>query len=236
MKLVVQAFILNFLFFSIVHADQVSADDYTVRYGVKDVFTKIVDNHGEGESRLYGVRNARILFRNVLRGGANNVYLREHPRENQNPLPMDGLMNLCKEGFTDAIYLYQRNYETAPRRVECVRNDGTPGSLNYHNLIFNRDETTILSMVKEKLELQQGGLYLHCWNGWHASGYVSAISLIQFCGVSANDAVDYWNRNTDGVNQGENYERIRQKIRAFKPNAELNIDPLIKARVCVELK
>ena len=44
---------------------------------------------------------------------------------------------------------------------------------------------------------------MHCWNGWHASGYISALSLRQFCGVSGSDAVAYWIRNTDN-NDGPN--------------------------------
>ncbi|NDF15631.1 hypothetical protein EB061_09965, partial [bacterium] len=72
-----------------------------------------------------------------------------------------------------------------------------------------------------------------CWNGWHASGYLSAISRMQFCGVSAEEAVDYWNRNTDGVNVGENYDRIRAKIRDFKAREGLGIPEEIRKRACI---
>ena len=214
-------------------AAMVLGTDLPTRYGVNDLFTKIVDNRGEGEERLYGVRNARVLFRNVLRGGANNAYHRTDRRENQNPLPNDGLKNLCEEGFTDAIYLYSKNFKTAPRETECTLPDGTPGKLTYHNLVYNSDQEAILKKLRSRLVSGEGAVYLHCWNGWHASGYISAISLIQFCGMSAEDAVDYWNRNTDGVNQGENYERIRKKIRAFRPKTELQLDPETRDRACI---
>jgi hypothetical protein len=207
--------------------------DLPARYEVNDLFTKIVDNRGEGEERLYGVRNARVLFRNVLRGGANNAYHRDHRRENQNPLPNDGLKHLCEEGFTDAIYLYPKNFKTAPRETECTRSDGSAGKLVYHNLIYNSDQDQILKKLRERLISGEGAVYLHCWNGWHASGYISAISLIQFCGMSTEDAVDYWNRNTDGVNQGENYDRIRKKIRAFRPKSELELDAETRNRACI---
>ena len=224
---------LGFGFQSALAGPGAESTDLPSRYGVHDVFNKIVDNRGEGEERLYGVRNARVLFRNVLRGGANNAYHRDQKRDNRNPLPADGLRNLCEEGFTDAIYLYPRNFKTASRITECTRSDGTSGRLTYHNLIYNSDQVAILKKIHARLVSGEGAIYLHCWNGWHASGYISAISLIQFCGMSIEDAVGYWNRNTDGVNQGENYERIRQKIRAFKPLDELKLDPEVRERACI---
>jgi hypothetical protein len=207
--------------------------DFSSRYGVSDPYTKIVDNQGKGEERLYGVRNARLLFRNILRGGANNAFHRDHPRENQNPLPDDALKHLCEEGFTDAFYLYSKNFKTAPVETQCVRENGTPGKLRYRQLTYNRSETEILTRIRELLLSGEGGLYLHCWNGWHASGYLSAISRMQFCGVSSEEAVDYWNRNTDGVNVGENYDRIRAKIRDFRVREGLGIPEEIRKRACI---
>jgi hypothetical protein len=207
--------------------------DLPARYGVQDLYTKVVDNRGEGEENLYGVRNARILFRNVMRGGANNAYHRHHRRENQNPLPDDGLKNLCEEGFTDAIYLYPKNFNTAPSEVNCVRADGSKGRLKYHNWIYNSDEKVILKTLHGRLSSGEGAVYLHCWNGWHASGYISAISLIQFCGTNPEAAIDYWNRNTDGVNQGANYDRIRNKIKNFRPSPDLLLDAETRQRVCI---
>ena len=228
-------FIVVFIVIGLVREQTAWAEtDLPARYGVHDLYQKIVDNRGEGEERLYGVRNARVLFRNVLRGGANNAYHRDQVRDNRNPLPEDGLRNLCKEGFTDAIYLYPRNFGTAPRQTRCTRTDGTAGTLTYHNLIYNTDQTAILKLIRGRLLSGDGGMYLHCWNGWHASGYISALSLMQFCGMNTTDAVEYWNRNTDGVNEGENYDRIRKKIRAFKPLPDLELDPEIRKRACIQ--
>lgn len=209
--------------------------DYTKRYGVRDLYSKIVDDRGDGREALYGVRNARILYPNVLRGGANNAYHRTAPRDNRNPLPEDALTNLCKEGFTEANYLYPTAYATASKEVKCIRFDGRASTLRYRNLRFaNGEDEKVLEMIHRHLTGKEaGGLYLHCWNGWHASGYMSAISLIQFCGMSAADAVDYWNRNTDGVNAGPNYEKIREKIRNFKPQANLTLPKTLKEEVCL---
>ncbi len=209
--------------------------DYPARYGVRDRYTKIVNNRGQGEERLYGVRNARIVFKNVLRGGANNVYHRDHPRGNNNPLQEDALRNLCEEGITDANYLYPTNFSSAPKEVPCRLRSGEASKLRYHNLRFAAGEDEkVLELVRDHLTGKtRGGLYLHCWNGWHASGYMAAISLIQFCGMSHSDAVDYWNRNTDGVNSGAAYELVRQRIREFQVVERLKISRALQEEVCV---
>src|SRR4051812_44782708 len=54
---------------------------------VKDLNTKWVNNIGNGDDSLYGVRNFRVVLYGVYyRGGANNYYHRDHPRSNMNPL------------------------------------------------------------------------------------------------------------------------------------------------------
>lgn len=77
----------------------------------------------------------------------------------------------------------------------------------------------------------KGPLYAHCWNGWHASGLSAAYTLRQFCGFSADAAVDYWNLNTDG-NNGPAYDSIRAKIRAFQPFPGMDLTPAERATHC----
>ena len=70
--------------------------------------TKIVDNRGDGFDDLYGTRNLRPILHGVAyRGGANNYYHKTNKRKNNNPLPKDGLQNLCTEGFS--FYLLIQN-------------------------------------------------------------------------------------------------------------------------------
>jgi hypothetical protein len=222
------------VFFLLPQAHASEIIDYSDRYGVHDRFKKVVDNRGTGEERLYGVRNARMLFKVVLRGGANNAYHRTNPRNNMNPLPEDALNNLCQEGFTEANYLYPTAYSTASKEVNCTRFDGKPSTLRYRNFRFaNGEDEKVLEMVYRHLTGREpGGLYLHCWNGWHASGYMSAISLMQFCGLSASDAVDYWNQNTDGVNSGSHYESIRERIRSFRPLPQFRLSDEEREEIC----
>jgi hypothetical protein len=84
---------------------------YDQRYGLDDVFEKKTDNRGEGFEQLYGTRNFRVVLTGVVyRGGANNKWHRNDRRDNRNPLPEDGLENLCEEGFGRVYYLYETNF------------------------------------------------------------------------------------------------------------------------------
>src|SRR4051812_16425061 len=68
------------------------------KYNLPNSSAKLVDNYGNGYEDLYGTRNVRAVLSGILyRGGANNYYHKVEPRDNHNPLPDDGLENLCKE-------------------------------------------------------------------------------------------------------------------------------------------
>lgn len=219
----------------------ISKDDaiaaYQTRYGLNDVYEKRVDNRGNGFEPLYGTRNFRVVLNGVVyRGGGNNAYHRDSRRNNANPLPNDGLQNLCEEGFGQAVYLYSTRYNTAPHAVNCDSRLGGENTLQYLQvspLASTKSAMKILALVHEKLvdPTDHSPVYLHCWNGWHASGYISALVLRQFCGFTADEAVDYWNANTDG-NNGSSYEGIRKKIRAFSPDPNLQISEDLQSKVC----
>ena len=90
----------------------------------------------------------------------------------------------------------------------------------------------MFSAVKLAIQNNSGPIYMHCWNGWHASGLASALALRQFCGMNSKDAVSYWDKNTDGNNTDPNFESIRQSIRDFVPWAEFKITPEVRERIC----
>ena len=211
---------------------------YNLRYGLRDLFAKLVNDNGNGHEDLYGVRNFRMVLTGVAyRGGANNLYNRNGKRANSNPLPTIGLQNLCEEGFDQAVYLYSTNYSTAPHTVSCRTRTGASNTLTYFQyspLLSLKAAHSILELIHAKLTNAANShpIYMHCWNGWHASGYVSALTLRQFCGMSADKAVDYWNRNTDGNSSGASYDKVRQMIRNYQIDPALSIPPSVKADVC----
>lgn len=200
--------------------------DFRARYTLADPFEKLVDNRGDKYSGLYGVRNFRVVLHGVYyRGGANNTYNKvDGVRSNENPLPASGLKNLCQQGFKEAIYLYVTNYSTSPKSASCATIKGESNVLNYQQIsaLSYTNNEKFLEKVYEVIRGQrQGPIYGHCWNGWHASGYVSAVLLKQFCGYSDQQALDYWKSNTDGNADG--YEPVMKKVVAFKPMSKFQI-------------
>ncbi len=217
-----------------------ASEPHRERYAVKTAAQKITDNQGNGFEALYGTRNMRAVLNGVYyRGGANNYYHRKNKRENQNPLPNDGLQNLCEEGFGQAVYLYSTNFNTAPKTVSCRTFSGQENRLDYVQIsplsYDEADQKKLLTLIHDHIrDPNLGPIYDHCWNGWHASGFVAALALRQFCGFNGEEAVSYWNLNTDGNNEGSSYDRIRQKIRGFQAYQDLLLSEKEKAAICPE--
>ncbi|MGZ3805615.1 MAG: hypothetical protein ACXVB4_15465 [Pseudobdellovibrionaceae bacterium] len=211
---------------------------YQNRYLLKNPYDKLIDNHGDGFESLYGLRNFRAVLNGVVyRGGANNAFNKHKKRDNKNPLPNEGLAHLCQEGFSTAIYLYPTHYQTAPKITNCksiLHQDQTLNYLQESPQMSEQASDKVLNLIYKRLTspTDHAPIYLHCWNGWHASGLISAYVLRQFCGYSAEQAINYWNRNTDGVNQGPAYDRLRSQIRAFKPHSDMIIDKNLKEKIC----
>ena len=207
------------------------------RYPVATALDKLVTNRGDGLELLYGTRNVRAVLNGVYyRGGANNAFHRTTKRNNSNPLPDDGLANLCREGFRTVLYLYPTRFDTAPPSESCRTFDGDDGHLDYGQISVLRgrraDIQRILATVLQHIRKPElGPIYVHCWNGWHASGYAAAATLRQFCGFDAKQAVHYWDVNTDGANGG-GYGKVRELIRTFEPFPELTIGADERAALC----
>lgn len=216
------------------------ARTYKDRYGVDNVFDKIVDNFGNGDDRLYGVRNMRVVLNGVLyRGGANNAYYRNNHRNNSNPLPNEGLMNLCEEHFSTAIYLYATNFATAPAQTNCMDYTNKANKLEYKNILVltEKGPEQILNVIYDKILHSDGRpIYVHCWNGWHASGMAAALALRQFCDVDGDTAVQYWDEATDGQNDNSpTYKLLMERIRKFVPNPAMKLPEEIKTKICPRL-
>ena len=216
------------------------AKRYQDRYQLKDALDKRVDNQGEGDEALYGTRNLRAVIPGALyRGGANNHYHRSARRHNHNPLPGDGLENLCHEGFETTIYLYSTNFESAERSVSCEARetgDGARPNVNsYYQLspFDGAEHRKTLELVYAALtDGSKGPVYAHCWNGWHASGFLAATALMQFCGLRPEAAVDYWNAGTDGNLHSQHYDEVRNAIGSFQPYPDLEISDELRQALC----
>lgn len=207
---------------------------YKDHYGLSDVYTKKVTNTGDGYAPLDGVRNFRVVLHGVYyRGGANNAYNKKQVRPNQNPLPPDGLHELCSENFGTAIYLYTNNFNTASPLTTCQNINRQSNQLQYLQLTAMDEpkQNQILKIIFDHIQnLETKPIYGHCWNGWHASGLISALTLMQFCGWTNADALAYWKKNTDGNDKG--YDVIVNRIKTFKPSSAYKISDLARQAIC----
>lgn len=209
---------------------------YKERYGETDLMYKVTNNKGDGFDSLYGTRNLRPVLHGVAyRGGANNYFHKTDKRKNQNPLPLDGMHGLCQEGFSAAVYLYRNNFEESPLGDTCTCVDESWNKFDYYQLDYY-DSTHVYEMLKltylAATEPEVGPVYMHCWNGWHASGFISAVILKQFCGYSSWDAVNYWDLGTDGANTSPRYQKQRERIKDFKPYPEFMIPDSLQSCLC----
>lgn len=212
---------------------------YKDRYAETDLLYKVTDNYGNGYDDLYGTRNCRPVLHGVAyRGGGNNYYHNTDKRNNHNPLPEDGVMNLCEEGFSASVYLYRTNWEESAQYQWCDCIGGNENFMVYEQLDYFDDDHMYeaLKLVYESaIDPTVGPVYLHCWNGWHASGYISALILRQFCGFTAQEAINYWDLGTDGQNTSPRYNSIRDDIRNFEPYEDLMITDSLGNLICVDM-
>ena len=203
-------------------------------FGLDSVQTKLVNNKGEGPDSLFGVRNMRVVLNNVLyRGGSNNFHRKEaEPKTyNSHPLPYWGLSNLRTSGFGGAIYLYSKYFDQdyPTPMLDSLQELG----FNYRCLPdLNPDVVKGIFTDLNKLIYAQeiAPIYIHCWNGWHQSGMLSAFTLMQFCGISNQQALKYWEQNTDGNYKG--FPAVKSKILEFKPYKEFQTDSITRVRIC----
>lgn len=212
---------------------------YKKRYAETDLMYKVTDNKGNGFDSLYGTRNMRPILHGVAyRGGANNYYHKTDKRNNHNPIPLDGIHGLCQEGFSKGVYLYRENFEESPLGDTCQCIDSTLNRLVYEQRDYY-DSTHVYDMLKSTYESatqpETGPVYLHCWNGWHASGFIAAVILKQFCGYSDWDAVNYWDLGTDGANTSPRYQTQRERIKKFEPYPEFMISDSLQECLCPPL-
>lgn len=169
---------------------------------------------------LKGLRNMKTVLPGVLyRGGGPG---------GMNPLSFEGLRSLCRAGFSLAFYTYKENFrDVGP--VECTNElTGRPNTLHYlaGDVLDGAFKTKFLSRVQQVIQdPSRGPVFVHCWNGFHASGEYAAIALRQFCQWSADRASSYWLRHAGG------YPLI-SRINRFTPHASLNVDDDARAVLC----
>jgi hypothetical protein len=165
---------------------------------------------------FHGIRDYREVMPGVLfRGGANN---------GRAPLNQTELQALCEAGFGTAIYLYSTGF-SGPKTVQCSK-----GSLNY---IYESWQGSGRAAVDQRIfdDIKNKGrpIFVHCWNGIHATGAVAATALMQFCNLSPQQAVQYWKV---GVAPKIQYPSVIRNIQSFQRNPKLELTPEERGQYC----
>lgn len=124
----------------------------------------------------------------------------------QAQLSNEQLSDLCEKGFSQAFFLYSG---ATPRSVSCSR-----GKIAYRSVSW-LNPAPVLQAINAGL--QGGGrVFVHCNNGAHASGFIAAIALRQFCRYSGDEAMAYWSR-TNAYGNPPGIGRIRRELNSFSP-------------------
>lgn len=173
-----------------------------------------------------GLRAFRTVLPGVLyRGGGSG---------GARPMSEAQTQLLCQAGFSNAGYLYP-NGMNGNKTVSCQMPDGSINTMDYKVYGFRpRDARRVsMEMIYNVIKTGSGPVFMHCWNGWHASGEIAAIALMQFCGWSGKAAGDYWKENIGDKANLPKYGKIpHQHIAHFQPFEDLRISAEEQERVC----
>jgi hypothetical protein len=217
--------LMNFICYTYLFAGDLerTVDEYKKRYRLPDATSKLVDTRGNGYENLRGLRNVRVVLHGIVyRGGAKNPV-------NDRLLNKTALNNLCKEGFGKALYMYPKGFNDVEQTVfNCITHDGVENTLEYVSIpVFGFNGAGRQRILEEIydyiIEEKSHPIYMHCWNGWHAAGLMSAIILRQYCGYSSQQAVSYWISTTDN-----HYKNHMDKIPIIESFRKKNNPDMIK--------
>lgn len=174
---------------------------------------ELMNNAPTTHEKVEGLKDFRVVIPGVLYRGGNSG-------GGQQPLKAHGLKSLCDKGFSEAVYMYPNNFSERTATNACGLKYKVFGtSIKDQKAIYN-----FLAQVKNVIDTGKGPLYVHCWNGWHASGEMAAYALMQFCGLNGEQAQKYWFSN---VPNG-----VVTRIRNFKTFEDLKISSDQQSRIC----
>ncbi|MCO5141585.1 MAG: hypothetical protein M9962_00680 [Oligoflexia bacterium] len=152
-----------------------------------------MDINAAAKPGVAGLRNLKMALPGVLYragGPGGKVELKRSTLE-----------NLCKEGFSLAVYLYDENF-SGTQTVNCTTKFGTQNTLRYENMDYLSEsgKRKLMREVQNVIEnSSKGPIVVHCWNGYHASGEIAANALVQFCrNWTPSSASTYWKANQNG--------------------------------------
>ena len=193
----------------------------------------LADPHRSKESTPSEDQLPRL--RPVLRGA---LYRSGTPSE-------EALTYLCESGWKRVYSLYgEFTTQLGPRNANMLRHGrdqrqcnaaAGPRQIEWRPAPSSRMRNlpAIFQDVVDSIRNpEKGPVLVHCWNGLHYAGMVSALALRQFCGLSPQQAEAYWRAN---ANRGANYPLIIANLYSFKPLPNLTLTPEEQQAHCPNL-
>lgn len=134
---------------------------------------------------------------------------------------------LCTEGFSRAFYAdFGKNTEYGT--TSCGN-----GMLDYRAARSSRPADVMKAIHQTVKSPSSGPVLVHCMWGVHASGALSAMALVQFCGWSEARAKSYWNEARNGAPCANGCDAwIDRKFDGFKVDPALAISEAERADIC----
>jgi hypothetical protein len=136
---------------------------------------------------------------------------------------------LCEAGFSEARYAdFGKN--TRYGETRCAA-----GTLDYEAARSSRPAEVMRAVHAIVKDPSKGPMMVHCMWGVHASGALSAMALVQFCGWSEDRAKAYWDEARNGAGCSGGCDRwIDAKFARFEVDPELAITEAERAAICPE--
>ncbi len=207
-KLTAPLLLIIFNFSSMTHADTIS-------------MTQLLQNDKALQTDTPYLKNYRVVMPGVLYRGGNSgggaIALKE-----------TGLKALCENGFSEAVYMYPNGFKSGTNTTcsngQTVEYTTFGGGLKDPKMVYN-----FMKRLHKIITTKKGPLYVHCWNGWHASGEMAAMALMQFCGWNGSQAAQYWQSN---IGDKGSYPSILKRIQLFNTFDDLTISPDVQKSIC----
>ncbi len=171
----------------------------------------------------YGVYNYKPVMPGVLyRGGSTT----STPTGQQAPLSSSSQQALCNDGFDAAVYAYPAGWSGGDKSIRCAN-----GQMTYVDRRWDHPNEVhdVMAELHNIIVEGKGAMYVHCYYGVHASGFLATVALMQFCGLKGQAAIDYWDSNVPAKIR---YPKVHDMINAYRVDPALAITPEQAARVC----
>jgi hypothetical protein len=180
-------------------------------------------SHAYAEDYISGLKNVRFV-KEVLKG----VLYRGGGKGGMTELTSPALDSLCDNGFSEAVYLYNTDF-SGPQTVKC---GGNTLDYEYHSF-RGKGRVAILNEIYDVIKSSHAGpVFVHCWNGQHATGEISAVALRQFCGYSGEEAKSYWKKTLANSKDANAYPEVLKSIDKFKPIDDLKLTDSEQKAIC----